>query len=853
MFAKSRVVIAISTSLILSCSSILTPVSAAYAAVLDTADAASVPTAAVPETEPADSSDDAGAGDVESGADNPKPALPSADDDSADEAGDGSSANPEQNTPSTEVGNDDTSADDGTDGDGANDAEQILNGGGQAQESPSDQASDVDKGVTEGAGTASTQNNLGKQDSDSASDDAAGEDAAKEKTGETDETADQDEGQTDSSEDQADTEEDEASIMALSDDGVEALAEPAAEQHVTYSVHLAGKGWSNEAKDGALAGNAGQDVTATALKVTLESPAEVGGVSLSVRTSNGGWTNPVASGETAGSTDGSNSIEEIKLSLTGAVASTHDIYYRVYVKEIGWVSWAKNGESAGTSGYGYPVEAVQVRVQSKGSKAPSAETVGSQAMFRLYNPYTGEHFYTASSSERSSLVGVGWTAEGIGWYAPSKSEEPVFRLYNPYAPGGDHHYTTSVQERDALKSVGWRDEGIGWFSDTAKTVAILRQYNPYAQTGTHNYTSDKHENDVLVSKGWRAEGVGWYGTQAGVSTSSGSHIVAPSISVSTFSGGTWREAGSGAVAGTTGQSLPMYALKASLGSSMPQGISYQVHVADEGWRPAAADGAQASSSNADKPIQAVKFSLTGAAEQTYDVWYRVHVDSLGWLGWTLNGQLAGTVNCGLSVQAVQVVVTLKGAAAPGSSANASYQGKDSLPYVGYQTPGNLYKVSHRSVSIKNQGSGTFGYRTESRIPFNATRDQCVNAMIGRAMEYLGTRYVWDYSCAPGVGVDCAGFVMQALYATGMDLWPMNPWDHYYTPGHDQYANFMRGSDRFMHVSFNQRQRGDLILTRGHVSIYLGNDQIIEAWPGTGVRIRSVYATQPVLAVARPFP
>ena len=32
-------------------------------------------------------------------------------------------------------------------------------------------------------------------------------------------------------------------------------------------------------------------------------------------------------------------------------------------------------------------------------------------------------------------------------------------------------------------------------------------------------------------------------------------------------------------------------------------------------------------------------------------------------------------------------------------------------------------------------------------------------MIQRAMEYLGTPYRWGYSCAPGVGVDCAGLVM----------------------------------------------------------------------------------------------
>jgi hypothetical protein len=130
-------------------------------------------------------------------------------------------------------------------------------------------------------------------------------------------------------------------------------------------------------------------------------------------------------------------------------------------------------------------------------------------MNRLYNPNGGEHFYTASASERDYLVKLGWVYEGIGWTAPSSSNTPVYRLYNPN--GGDHHYTASVEERDGLVKVGWVYEGIGWYSDDAKTVALYRQYNPNAQSGSHNYTTSKEENDMLVKVGWRAEGIGWYG------------------------------------------------------------------------------------------------------------------------------------------------------------------------------------------------------------------------------------------------------------------------------------------------------------------------------------------------------
>lgn len=135
-------------------------------------------------------------------------------------------------------------------------------------------------------------------------------------------------------------------------------------------------------------------------------------------------------------------------------------------------------------------------------------------MYRLYNPNSGEHFYTANKAERNNVVGHGWHYEGIGWLAPSKGAA-VYRLYNPYA--GDHHYTLNASERDHLVTVGWRYEGVGWQSCDASDksrAAVLRQYNPYAWTGAHNFTLSQSENNHLVSVGWRAEGVAWYGHTA---------------------------------------------------------------------------------------------------------------------------------------------------------------------------------------------------------------------------------------------------------------------------------------------------------------------------------------------------
>ena len=148
-----------------------------------------------------------------------------------------------------------------------------------------------------------------------------------------------------------------------------------------------------------------------------------------------------------------------------------------------------------------------------------AKPESTQVMYRLYNPNSGEHFYTASTVERDATIAAGWNDEGIGWTAPSESDTPVYRLYS----GTDHHYTMSIVERDHLIDVGWtlegdNAEGIAWYSDDQKRVPLYRQFNPnvdptapFNNSGSHNYTTSLEEHEQLISIGWRGEDVGWYG------------------------------------------------------------------------------------------------------------------------------------------------------------------------------------------------------------------------------------------------------------------------------------------------------------------------------------------------------
>ena len=130
-------------------------------------------------------------------------------------------------------------------------------------------------------------------------------------------------------------------------------------------------------------------------------------------------------------------------------------------------------------------------------------------MYRLYNPNTGEHFYTGSVEERDNLMSVGWNYEGVAWNAPTSIGLPVYRLFNPN--NSDHHYTMSIEERDNLVELGWQYEGVAWNSGNISDLPLYRLYNPNADCGSHHYTGSIEERDNLVEIGWIYEGIGWYG------------------------------------------------------------------------------------------------------------------------------------------------------------------------------------------------------------------------------------------------------------------------------------------------------------------------------------------------------
>ena len=71
--------------------------------------------------------------------------------------------------------------------------------------------------------------------------------------------------------------------------------------------------------------------------------------------------------------------------------------------------------------------------------------------------------YTCSKAERASITKAGWKQEGIAFYSCREGNRaPVYRLYNPNS--GEHFFTNTNAEKNMLIKAGWKYEGIGFYA-----------------------------------------------------------------------------------------------------------------------------------------------------------------------------------------------------------------------------------------------------------------------------------------------------------------------------------------------------------------------------------------------------
>lgn len=147
------------------------------------------------------------------------------------------------------------------------------------------------------------------------------------------------------------------------------------------------------------------------------------------------------------------------------------------------------------------------------------------------------------------------------------------------------------------------------------------------------------------------------------------------------------------------------------------------------------------------------------------------------------------------------------------------------------------------------------YVSPSTVGSHATNSERIEAMIAQAQKYLGDTYIWDAAGAPGQGIDCAGLVIQGLYAAGYNPGILNPVTHAATTWGDHDAANLYSYCNLKEVDPAHMNRGDLVFygkdgSVDHVAIYLGNNQVIEAHP-KGVRIEAA-DYRPIMGARRIF-
>ena len=137
------------------------------------------------------------------------------------------------------------------------------------------------------------------------------------------------------------------------------------------------------------------------------------------------------------------------------------------------------------------------------------DQASNSSIFRFFRSDIGAHFYTASVTERDSIINnlQNYNYEGASYIsAPATADpltgvKPVYRFFNSNT--GAHLYTMSELERDNIMSnnlANYNFEGIAYYgyeSDRPGATPLYRFYNPVADI--HFYTPSVVERDAVLA------------------------------------------------------------------------------------------------------------------------------------------------------------------------------------------------------------------------------------------------------------------------------------------------------------------------------------------------------------------
>ena len=144
-----------------------------------------------------------------------------------------------------------------------------------------------------------------------------------------------------------------------------------------------------------------------------------------------------------------------------------------------------------------------------------------------------------------------------------------------------------------------------------------------------------------------------------------------------------------------------------------------------------------------------------------------------------------------------------------------------------------YAVSRKSEEAQMTQEGQKNVQQTETTEVSAQPASNGQAIVDYACQFIGNPYVWGGTSLTD-GADCSGFVQSVFAHFGISL-PRTTYDQIYAG---------------VEVSYDQAMPGDLICYDGHIGIYIGNGQIVNAQnPEQGIGISpATYTT--ILSVRR---
>lgn len=189
------------------------------------------------------------------------------------------------------------------------------------------------------------------------------------------------------------------------------------------------------------------------------------------------------------------------------------------IDENGRAAGGKSGDQTGSETntrtyYNYPWNAYYRPPAEAVATTPKKEKVyevkpihnNGGDIYRYYNSKTGEHFYC--TAEEGKTLKAPWVKECKAFTAPAGGTVPIYRMYNPNTKL--HLFTASYSEAASLEKAGWVLESVPFFGNpNGKGKKVYRLYN--SKSGDHFLTTSEANKDQAVKEsGYKVEGIAFY-------------------------------------------------------------------------------------------------------------------------------------------------------------------------------------------------------------------------------------------------------------------------------------------------------------------------------------------------------